>query len=73
MNPRVGCGGIEVGFLNGFISVKAAMTLQFVKVECTTAEGWGNFLSPIWCAALYFLNAKPCSSTALVSAAVAVQ
>lgn len=58
MHPRVGCGGIEVGFLHGFISVKAAMTLQFVKVECTIAEEEGgggvDFLSPIWCATLYF-------------------
>lgn len=41
MHPRVGCGGIEVGFLHGFISVKAAMTLQFVKVECMIAEEGG--------------------------------
>lgn len=72
MNPRVGCGGIEVGFLNGFISVKAAMTLQFVKVECTTAEGGELPFSNMVCNVV-FLNAKPCSSTALISAAVAEQ
>lgn len=73
MHPRVGCGGIEVGFLHAFISVKAAMTLQFVKVECTIAEGGGGVPFSNMVCNVVFLNAKPCSSAALISAAAAVQ